>query len=292
MDIKFKLGVITDEVSQNIFEAAEFCREYGLECMEVRSVNGHSPFDYTDEDVEEIINTARQYGLEIFAVSSPVFKCEYNDKNAIKEHIAGFEKCAKLANKVGAKYIRAFDFWDRGMPIEVRAAMYDDIIALCEKYDVYCALESDPAVHSSTPHKLAQLLKAINNPRIKALFDPGNEIWVTRQTSEDAYDTLSPCGIVNMHVKDGVPNGERQTDAVKVGTGLADFVGIFKKLIMGGYSGAVMLETHYRKETQLDEEQLKRPGGNAFSDGAYEASEESIIALKEIIKQALEEVNR
>ena len=290
MDIKFKLGVITDEVTQDIFEAAKFCKKHGLECMEVRSVNNRSPFDYTDEDVEQIIAAAKEYDLEVTAISSPTFKCEYNDEEAIKANVAGFEKCAIIANKIGAKYIRGFDFWDKGVSVDVRATMYDDIIALCEKYDVYCALESDPAIHSSTPHKLAELLTAINNPRIKALFDPGNEIWVTSQTSEDAYDKLKPCGIVNMHVKDAQPNGTPWPPAVMPGTGVADFVGIFKKLIRDGYSGGVMLETHYRKNVELTEEQLMRPGGADFSDGAYEASEESVVALKEIIKQAQEEL--
>ncbi len=289
MDVKFKLGVITDEVTQDVFEAARFCKKHGLQCMEVRSVNNRSPFDYTDEDVEQIIAAAKEYDLEVSAISSPTFKCEYNDEEAIKANVAGFEKCAIMANKMGAKYIRGFDFWNKEVPVEVRAGMYGDIIALCEKYDVYCALESDPAIHSSTPHKLAELLTAINNPRIKALFDPGNEIWVTSQTSEDAYDKLKPCGIINMHVKDGI-NTNGHTDAVKVGTGVADFVGIFKKLIRDGYSGAVMLETHYRKNVELTEEQLMRPGGADFSDGAYEASEESIVALKEIINKALEEL--
>ncbi len=291
MDIKFKLGVITDEVTQDIFEAAQFCKKHGLQCMEVRSVNNRSPFDYTNEDVEQIIAAAKQYDLEVTAISSPVFKCEYDDEEAIKANVAGFEKCAIMANKMGAKYIRGFDFWNKDVPVSVRATMYGDIIALCEKYDVYCVLESDPAIHSSTPHKLAELLLAINNPRIKALFDPGNEIWVTGKTSEDAYDKLAPCGIVNMHVKDGI-NTDGNTAAVMPGTGSADFVGIFKKLIRDGYAGGVMLETHYRKNVELTEEQLMRPGGADFSDGAYEASEESIIALKEIINKALEEITK
>ena len=290
MDIKFKLGVITDEVTQDIFEAAAFCKKHGLKCMEVRSINNHSPFDYTDEDVEQIIAAAKKYDLEVTAISSPTFKCEYNDEEAKKTNVAGFEKCAIIANKLGAKYIRGFDFWNREVPVEVRATMYSDIIALCEKYDIYCVLESDPAIHSSTPHKLAELLAAINNPRIRALFDPGNEIWVTGKTSEDAYDKLAPCGIVNMHVKDGI-NTDGHTIAVMPGTGSADFVTIFKKLIRDGYEGGVMLETHYRKNIELTEEQLMRPGGADFSDGAYEASEESVIALKEIINKALEELN-
>jgi len=291
MEVKFKLGVITDEVTQDIFEAARFCEKHGFKCMEIRSVNNHSPFDYTDEDIEQIIAASKQYGLEVTAISSPTFKCEYDDGEAIKANIAGFERCAIAANKIGAKYIRGFDFWDKEVPVEARAKMYGEIIALCEKYDVYCALESDPAVHSSTPHKLAELLLAINSPRIKALFDPGNEIWVTNKASEDAYDVLYPCGIVNVHVKDAILNENEAPTAVKVGEGIADFVGIFKRLIKDGYEGGVMLETHYRKNVELTEEQLKRPGGADFSLGAYEASDESAIALKEIVNKAVKELN-
>jgi len=289
MEIRFKLGVITDEVSQDIFVAAAFCKKHGLTCMEVRSVNGHSPLDYTDEDVSQIQAAAAQYGLSVCAISSPIFKCQFDDADAIDAHIRGFEKCAVLANKLGARYIRCFDFWDRQIPLSDRAAMFDKLLALCEKYDVYCLVESDPAVHSNTPHKLAELLKAIHQPRILALFDPGNEIWITGQTSPDAYEALKPCGISHVHIKDAVPKTGGAT-AVKIGTGVANFVGIFRKLIADGYSGHVMLETHYRKNIDLSEEQLKRPGGAAFSDGAMEASEESIIALKEIICKALEEL--
>lgn len=291
MNIPFKLGVITDEVAQNIFEAARFCKKHGLQCMEVRSVNGHSPFEYTDSDIDDIASAARQYNLEVKAISSPLFKCNFGDESAEKENLKGFERCASYAKRLGARYIRGFDFWDEGVSVETRSKKYAQVISICEKYDVYCALESDPAVHSSTPHKLAELISAVNHPRIKALFDPGNEIWVTGKASADAYDALKPCDIVNIHIKDGVSNGGK-TEAVKVGTGSADFVNLFKKLIVDGYKGGVMLETHYRKNTGLTEEQLKLPGGAAFSDGAYEASEDSIIALKEIINKALEELNR
>ncbi|MBP3705586.1 MAG: hypothetical protein J6I98_08650, partial [Clostridia bacterium] len=71
---------------------------------------------------------------------------------------------------------------------------------------------------------------------------------------------------------------------------LADFRTIFQKLLSGGYTGAVILETHYRKDSGLTEEQLKLPGGADFSSGAYGASEESIIELKKIIETCLEEL--
>ena len=79
MNIPFKLGIITDEVTQNVFEAAQFCKKHGLQCMEVRSVNGHSPFEYTDSDIDDIFSAARQYNLEVTAILSPLFKCNFDD---------------------------------------------------------------------------------------------------------------------------------------------------------------------------------------------------------------------
>lgn len=284
----FKLGVITDEVSQDIFEAAEFAKKHGLDTLEIRSVNDHSPYLLTDEDVAQIKKAAADNSLEVVAISSPLFKCDFDDENARKEQIEGFKYCVKIAKELGAKLIRGFDFWNAGVSVEDRAAAYAPIIEICEKEDVYCAIEFDPSVHSSTPRLTAELVKAINHPRIGALYDPGNAVYSEPEVAPfpDGYNALKPY-LSHVHIKDAdIFDGA--ADSVKVGTGKVDYLGLFKQLLADGYKGNVMLETHYRKNVELTEEQLKRPGGSAFSLGAYPASEESIIALKEIIDKAMQ----
>lgn len=287
MKIKFKLGVITDEVTQDIFEAAEFCKKHGLECMEVRSVNDHSPFDFTDQDIADINAAAKKYDLSVCAISAPLFKCDFDDDAAIAFHIANFEKCAMRANQIGAKMIRGFDFWDSGVSIEKRAEKYKNIAQICQKYDIICVIEADPSVHSNTPHKTAELVKTIDSPYIKVLFDPGNEVWVNEKASDDAYMAVKPY-LAHIHIKDAdIIDGK--PDGVKIGAGLVDYKTLFARLIDDEYCGNVMLETHYRKNVELTEEQLKRPGGSTFSLGAYEASEESIVELKKIINSCKED---
>ena len=284
MKRSFSLGVITDEVTQDIFEAASFCKKYGLECMEVRSVNDRSPFDFIDSDIEDIKKACALYDLKLCAISAPLYKCDIDDEAAIKSHIDNFRVCAKRAVSMGAKFIRGFDFWDNGSSVTERAEKYKAIAEICEEYDITCVLESDPSVHASTPDKLAELLAEINHPRIRALFDPGNEIWVTGKASENAYELLKPY-LAHIHIKDAdLLDGK--PDAVKVGTGIVDYKALFSRLIADGYSGSVMLETHYRKNVELTEEQLKRPGGSTFSLGAMEASEESIVELIKIINSS------
>lgn len=286
----FKLGIITDEVSQDIFKAAEFAKRHGLDALEIRSVNDHSPYDLTDEDVANIKKAATKYGLEVVAISSPLFKCEFNDKSAREVHIEGFKKCVKIAKELGATMIRGFDFWANGVSLDDRAKAYEPIIKICEDENITCVIEFDPSVHSSTAKLIAELVNKINHPNIKALFDPGNLPFADRNTPPypDAYNQLMP-NIKHIHIKDpDLIDGKM--DCVKVGDGkIVDFVGLFKRLIKDGYKGNVMLETHYRKNVELTEDQLKRPGGSAFSDGAYPASEESIVGLKNLINKAMEE---
>ena len=285
----FKLGVITDEVSQNIFEAAEFAKKHGLNSIEIRSVNNHSPYELTDEDVAEIKKAAAENNLEVAAISSPLFKCDFNDKEARKEHIKGFKKCVKIAKKLGAKIIRGFDFWEAGITLEERANAYKPIAEICESENILCVIEFDPSVHSSTALLVSKLVKKINHPLIKALYDPGNLPYADINTPAfpDAYNQLMP-DIKHIHIKDPkLINGK--AECVKVGEGgIVNYSLIFKELIKAKYSGHVMLETHYRKNVELTEDQLKRPGGSKFTDGAFEASEESIIALKNIIESSME----
>lgn len=285
----FKLGVITDEVSQDIFEAAEFAKRHGLDSLEIRSVNNHSPYEITDDDVSEIKKAATENGLEIAAISSPLFKCDFNDETARNEHIEGFKKCVKIAKELGATMIRGFDFWATGISLEERAKAYKPIAEICEKENITCVIEFDPSVHSSTAARTAELVNKINHPKIKALFDPGNLPFADPNTPPfpDAYNQLVT-NIKHIHIKDPTQiNGK--LDCVRVGDGgIVDYIGLFKQLAKDGYSGHIMLETHYRKNVELTEEQLKRPGGAAFTDGAYPASEESIVSLKNIIDKALE----
>ena len=285
----FKLGVITDEVSQDIFEAAEFAKKHKLDSLEIRSVNNHSPYELTDEDVAEIKKAANENGLEIAAISSPLFKCDFYDDSARAEHIKGFKRCVEIAKELGASMIRGFDFWENGVSLEERVSAYKPIIEICEKENITCVIEFDPSVHSSTAKLTAELVNKINHPNIKALFDPGNLPFADTNTPPfpDAYNQLMP-NIKHIHIKDpALIDGK--IDCVKVGEGkIVDFSSLFTQLAKDGYNGHVMLETHYRKNVDLTEEQLKRPGGSSFSLGARPASEESITSLINIIKNSLE----
>lgn len=286
----FKLGIITDEVSQDLRVAAEFAVKHGLTELEIRSVNGKGPFEMEETDIREIKIIADQYHLNIAAISAPLFKCSIGDQQAYRAHIDSFARLAAYCKILDCKFIRGFDFWEEGASLQQRVDAYQPIIDLCKANGITCVIEYDPSVHSCTAAKTNELIAAIDSPYVKSLFDPGNGLWADENDMPypNDYELLGD-KIAHIHIKDAdIVNGK--IDAVKVGTGKVDYKGLFARLLADGYSGCVMLETHYRKAVVLTEEQLKLPGGAAFSAGAYEASDESMEAILSIINQIKETV--
>lgn len=279
-----KLGVITDEVSQDIKKAAGFAARFGITGLELRSVNDRGPFEWTAEDISEIKQAAGRYGLEIAAISSPLFKCDIDDPDAVIAHTEGFRSCARHAVELGCKLIRGFDFWKCGASVAERAEKYRPIVDICNEYDVYCVIENEPSTNGATPEMVLELVRAIASDRVKVLFDPGNTFFHSPDESPypDDYEKVRG-DMLHVHIKDSMIVGGR-AEAVCIGTGWVDYPGLISALRRDGYDGYMCLETHYRHSGALDERLMNLPGGSAFSSGAESASAESMAAFIELLK--------
>lgn len=277
----FNIGIITDEVSQDISVAADFAARYGMAFVDIRSADGKGAFELTEKDWKHISEVFTDHGLSVRCIDAPLFKCSFSDKRTLSSHVESFRRLADLAAKIGCGIIRGFDFTNERVPADERAEAFIPIIDICSDVGIICALESDPSVHSSTAAELIKLLNIINSPRIEALFDPGNAFWVNPEADCVRDYELLRGRISHIHLKDALPSG-KSAEAVCIGTGRVDCEKLLKRLAED-YGGGIAIETHYRKEGRLSEEQLRLPGGTAFSDGAYEASEECAEALEKLL---------
>ena len=64
----FKLGIITDEITQDLEKALQFASEQGLDCFELRSAWEKDPFEYTDDDFEEIKRLSDKYNIPFVSI--------------------------------------------------------------------------------------------------------------------------------------------------------------------------------------------------------------------------------
>ena len=266
-----RLGVITDEVSQDFEVALDFAKTYELDCVELRSAYEKGPFDYTEEDILAIKVLSDSYGIPVTAISSPMFKCEYSEEN-IKLHTEKFKKLLGFAKILGAKKIRCFDFLkNESITREMIRDAYKEAYAAAEADGVSILIESEPTTNSQCCKDIKELVEAVNRPLFKALYDPGNNIYATDEIPyPDGYLAIKDL-LGHVHIKDAKREGG-ETVAPAVGEGEVDYPALFAELKRIGYDGDIMLETHYRPAGAIDDATLKNPKGSAISDGGYAPS--------------------
>jgi len=265
----FKLSVISDEVSQDFQRVIDVCKEYGVQQVEPRSVWDTPPHKLSDEQLITVRRILSSAGLSVCAIASPFLKCDLGDKEAYQDHLNILRRCVKMCHFFECQIIRGFTFWKTGPPEAVWQQLLDayaEPIKICEAEDT----------HIGSAAEAERLYQALNHPRIRAIWDPANEVYAEggELPFPTAFERMKPW-LIHMHIKDAVldPQAEGGARCVPVGEGgYIDYPGQFQALIDMGYEGACSLETHWRLSSQLTEEEMNRPGGAAFSAGGEDSS--------------------
>ena len=285
-----KLSFITDEVTQDFATVLAFAGTYGFDGVELRSVED-IPIDRIPLSKAEAYQAAfREKGLAVSNLASSFYKCGLEDEDAVRENLGKLERLCDLADVFGCETIRGFTFF-KG-PGETLEARQDDIlrrfeepVRILEKRGKTLLLESDPSVYTTNHELLARFLKALDAPQVAAIFDPGNDIYDERGEVPypDGYGFVKQY-IRHVHIKDAVKSSAGEPECVKIGTGLVRYPQLLAALKADGYEGFCSLETHYRVGVHISEELMRLPQGSSFSQGGMEATAESTLALKELLK--------
>ncbi len=282
----YKTAVISDEISQDLPTAAALAVKYGLDGLEIRSVNERNPFQMTEEDFVYVKKVCDEYGLAICGIGAPLFKCTLGNEEEYKAHLEGLERCIKAAKLWGTDIIRGFTFWreePREGLFEEIAAKFVPVIAMAEENDITIVLESEPSVNTDNMRSLYDFITLLGSERVQALLDPGNEVSdpACPPPYPVGYELLKPY-LKHIHLKDAlVTKAGSFYEPALIGQGDVDYHGLIERLKADGYDGWVSVETHYRMKKSFDEEQLSRPQGSSFSDGGYEATSAYLDILRD-----------
>ncbi len=94
--------------------------------------------------------------------------------------------------------------------------------------------------------QLARLVDAIGSPAVRALWDPGNDLYapLPERPYPEGYEAIRGW-IAHVHLKDArLLNG--QAEGCCFGEGEMDWEGQLRALKRDGYQGWLVMETHYR----------------------------------------------
>lgn len=284
----FKLGIITDEITQDLEKALEFASSYNLDCFELRSAWEKGPFEFSDNDFNEIKRLSDKYNMPLVSISSPFYKCSYFDTDTRRKHIEGLKRLVDKADFLGVSQIRCFDFFkDDSVTPDMIAEAYQEPIQLCKDRGITLLIESEPSANAFDCKRVSDIVRHINNECIRALYEPGNDIYSCTDEIPfpDGYECVKDI-YCHVHIKDAVIR-DGKTVGVAIGSGNVAYEEMFKEFIDSGYSGAVILEPHYKPTGEIPEELLKNPKGSMFSEGGFIASRECIIAVNRILNRII-----
>lgn len=282
-----KLSFITDEATQRFEEAVAFARRLGLAGLELRSVEDQ-PIDRIPRD------TLRAWrkrldgeGLAVPCLSGSFFKCGFGEDEGPE-----LEKLARLcdaAELLDCRLIRGFAFFrpEAGaLPPETLAPRLEKLGETLKSRGLRLLLEADPSVNTTNHASLAALLERLDGAAFGAIYDPGNDLYdpLREIPYPNGYEAIRPY-LAHVHVKDAVYGADGAPVCVAPGRGLVGWAAVLGRLTKDGYEGWLSLETHYRKNVVLTEEQMRLPQGSAFTAGGLEATEESALALAGLLEE-------
>ena len=260
----FKVGVITDEITQDFDHAcAVASKEFGMRWVELRAMWKKSVMALSDAEIAEAQKILSKYSLQVTDIASPLFKAFWpgaprssegpkNDKgtgDVLKEQDKVLEKSIALAKQFKTNKVRCFDFWRIEDVTPYREAIdrtLADAADKCTKQGVLLVVENEPACNTATGRESVRLLNAVKSPHLALNWDPGNAVM---RGEFDAYPVawkmLPKDRIHHCHVKNAVKGADGKVAWSPTGTGIIDWTGQFRDLAKSGYRGAVSLETHW-----------------------------------------------
>ena len=264
---RFKVGVISDEISQDFDHACYvIAKGYGLRYVELREIWGKNLQQVSDAQIAEAQKILAKYALQVTDIASPLFKVDwpgaphspYGSKEGLhgaaettfKQQDDVLARSISLAKQFNTGKVRCFDFWRLEDPAPYRAAMNDKLqqaAELAAKQNIVLVLENEFECNTATGREAASTLAAVPSTNLALNWDPGNAVMRGELDAfPGGWNVLPKHRIHHCHVKNAVKDAAGKLVWSPVAIGYIDWAAQFKALKDIGYSDAVNLETHWK----------------------------------------------
>jgi L-ribulose-5-phosphate 3-epimerase len=277
---QIKLGVTTDEISEDVATASRFLRDHGLKWAEVRNFSGKYNTSQSIESVRKARATLDEFGIRVSVEGSGFFKIPLppggaDGQKTLDEQWALLDRSMERARIFGTDTIRIFTFMlERGEQPKIEA--YPRIYELTREAarrarGFRLAVETIGGGYVWTASQAADLLRKVKEPNLGLTWDPNNAAQApgAERPFPDGYRLLDVARIFHVHLRD-YKHEDGKVVWAAVGTGEFDNEGQIRDLLNDGYKGAFTLETHWRD-----------PQTKGQPDNAMRSTE---ISLREMLK--------
>ena len=262
----FPIAAITDEFSGDVEDALRSMSELGMTGAELRMLWGKNVLDASDGEIRRAANLAKERGLEIVSIASPILKCVLPDsppvdtrfqqdvfasRHTFADQPRLMDRAVEIARIAGARIVRVFSYWRTVEPEKCFDRAVEALAGLAEKaarHDLIIGLENEHACNVATAAETARVLAALDHPHLQVVWDPANAYVSGETPYPDGYELLPAGRIAHVHAKDCFLDGGRSRSLPRwgpLGECGIDWRGQIAALRRDGYRGYISLETHW-----------------------------------------------
>jgi sugar phosphate isomerase/epimerase len=238
-----RLAAFADEISPDLSQQIEACRQNGISQIELRSVGKVNVLDFDKKLRAEVRSRLADSGLKVAVIASPIGKVKIDEP--WPQHLDRFKIALELAGFFKAPMIRLFSYYAPadGTSIadhrEEVLRRFQQKVELVRDHPVILLHENEKNIYGDNGQRCLDLLRTIDSPKLRLAFDFANFVQVGDRP-RDNWPLLKTY-VVHIHVKDAL----LKTGAVvPAGQGDGDVESILADAWAGGYRGYLSLEPH------------------------------------------------
>jgi sugar phosphate isomerase/epimerase len=237
---------ISDEAGSALDAQVEAHRELGWELIELRTIDGARLVDLPRQDLARVKSTLRAEGLKVAAIDTGIGGWGRSVLTPFGLDMEELKRAAECADLLGTRFLRIMSFPNDGLtPDGWRDVALERIAGLVEAaraVDLVLLHENCQGWASQGPCQTLDMLRQIDSPHLRLLFDIGNPV-AYGQDGLSFINAVAPW-VEHVHIKDASLSADGEVMYMPPGEGDAHVALCIDVLFRHGYRGAFSIEPH------------------------------------------------
>jgi sugar phosphate isomerase/epimerase len=248
-DATFTLSAFGDEIAADLDEQLSTLDELNVGYLDLRGAWGTNVLRMDEDDLDRVMTVCQAHDVKIACLGSPIGKSPIEDPIDIE--LDNLRRIIEIGERVGCRRVRFFSFYPPDTStnehydqyVDLSVARISELVTLAEDAGFTMLLENEKGIVGDTLGRCEALIKTIDSPNLRFLWDSANFIQVDEaRVVERGWPMLGDY-IGYVHIKDAVMSDGH---VVAAGEGDGQLPMLLDLLKEDGYQGFLALEPHLK----------------------------------------------
>jgi len=249
MTATFTISAFGDEIAPDLDEQLTTLNALEIGGLDLRGAWGKNVLRMDDDDLAQVVKVCDAHHVQVACLGSPIGKSPIEDP--VENELNNLSRIFEIGEIVGCRRVRLFSFYP---PNTSTNAHYDAYVeestarlaklaemAMAEGFTLL--LENEKGIVTDTLARCEAVVKAVNSPHLRFLWDSANFIQVGEERVVERGWPMVGDLIGYVHIKDAVLSDGH---VVPAGEGDGQLPLLLTHLKKTGYQGILALEPHLK----------------------------------------------